>query len=252
MKRRSGFTLIELLVVIAIIAILAAILFPVFARAREAARKTACLNNLKQLGSGSQMYAQEYDEQFFDARQSDLTDAGGCDSIGASAGYKGGQTIQCFGVRLYREGTGNTTKQIAGYARVLQPFIKSAGVFRCPSDSLVDRWIVGNERSSYYLRHAHDAYAGIHFRSVGMAVIPRPANLAMFIEEGWHSGKSPYMWDGNNIGTKTVNAVYYDGHVKSLNVNFNPGTAGGTNYDINWFFNGAGWDFGADPSDTGL
>lgn len=59
---KRGFTLIELLVVIAIIAILAAILFPVFARAREAARKTACLNNLKQLGTGVMMYAQDYDE----------------------------------------------------------------------------------------------------------------------------------------------------------------------------------------------
>lgn len=61
--RKSGFTLIELLVVIAIIAILAAILFPVFARAREAARKTTCLSNVKQLSLAHLMYAQDYDEQ---------------------------------------------------------------------------------------------------------------------------------------------------------------------------------------------
>jgi prepilin-type N-terminal cleavage/methylation domain-containing protein len=61
---RRGFTLIELLVVIAIIAILAAILFPVFGRAREKARETACLSNLKQLGLACHMYAQDYDEQF--------------------------------------------------------------------------------------------------------------------------------------------------------------------------------------------
>jgi prepilin-type N-terminal cleavage/methylation domain-containing protein/prepilin-type processing-associated H-X9-DG protein len=61
---RRGFTLIELLVVIAIIAILAAILFPVFARAREQARKTACLSNLKQIGLACHMYAQDYDELF--------------------------------------------------------------------------------------------------------------------------------------------------------------------------------------------
>lgn len=59
--KRTGFTLIELLVVIAIIAILAAILFPVFARAREKARQTSCLSNLKQLGLGAMMYAQDYD-----------------------------------------------------------------------------------------------------------------------------------------------------------------------------------------------
>jgi prepilin-type N-terminal cleavage/methylation domain-containing protein/prepilin-type processing-associated H-X9-DG protein len=61
-SRIKGFTLIELLVVIAIIAILAAILFPVFAKAREAARKTACLNNMKQIGTSMMMYAQDYDE----------------------------------------------------------------------------------------------------------------------------------------------------------------------------------------------
>ncbi|MFO8081494.1 MAG: prepilin-type N-terminal cleavage/methylation domain-containing protein [Armatimonadota bacterium] len=62
MRRRKGFTLIELLVVIAIIAILAAILFPVFARAREKARQTSCLSNVKQMNLGFLMYAQDYDE----------------------------------------------------------------------------------------------------------------------------------------------------------------------------------------------
>ena len=60
---KKGFTLIELLVVIAIIAILAAILFPVFARAREKARQTACLNNVKEIGLALLMYLQDYDEQ---------------------------------------------------------------------------------------------------------------------------------------------------------------------------------------------
>jgi prepilin-type N-terminal cleavage/methylation domain-containing protein/prepilin-type processing-associated H-X9-DG protein len=61
---RQGFTLIELLVVIAIIAILAAILFPVFARARENARKASCLSNLKQIGLGIMQYTQDYDETY--------------------------------------------------------------------------------------------------------------------------------------------------------------------------------------------
>src|ERR1051325_9917038 len=61
---RFGFTLIELLVVIAIIAILAAILFPVFAQARESARMSSCLSNLKQIGTGTMMYIQDYDEKY--------------------------------------------------------------------------------------------------------------------------------------------------------------------------------------------
>src|SRR5450432_3222602 len=61
-RRRTGFTLIELLVVIAIIAILAAILFPVFARAREKARQVSCISNAKQIVLGALMYSQDYDE----------------------------------------------------------------------------------------------------------------------------------------------------------------------------------------------
>lgn len=76
-RARRAFTLIELLVVIAIIAILAAILFPVFARAREAARQSSCTSNLKQTGTAVMMYAQDYDElmpfnYMYDATQSNL------------------------------------------------------------------------------------------------------------------------------------------------------------------------------------
>jgi prepilin-type N-terminal cleavage/methylation domain-containing protein/prepilin-type processing-associated H-X9-DG protein len=70
-KKALGFTLIELLVVIAIIAILAAILFPVFAQAREKARQISCVSNLKQIGIGTLMYAQDYDETYMPCRDLD-------------------------------------------------------------------------------------------------------------------------------------------------------------------------------------
>lgn len=99
---RRGFTLIELLVVIAIIAILAAILFPVFAQAREAARKTSCMNNSKQMGTAINMYVQDYDETYPQAYwyKNDAGDSGG-----------------------YMQWTG-----------MIQPYAKNASMFVCPSD----------------------------------------------------------------------------------------------------------------------
>src|SRR5436309_3385247 len=102
MQHRRAFTLIEFLVVIAIIAILAAILFPVFAQAREKARQAACFSNCKQLCLAYQMYAQDYDE----------TIVPGCNF---NAGYD-----QKNDPRSWYDG-------------LLEPYVKSLGVFHCPS-----------------------------------------------------------------------------------------------------------------------
>ena len=104
--RKQGFTLIELLVVIAIIAILAAILFPVFAKAREKARQTSCASNLKQLGTALMAYTQDYDESVPNA----------CPGV-ATGGYLNG----CGSREDY-------------FTNFLDPYIKSSQVFLCPSD----------------------------------------------------------------------------------------------------------------------
>ena len=253
---RRGFTLIELLVVIAIIAILAAILFPVFARARESARKTSCISNQKQIGTAAMMYVQDYDESYCDSRMStDTIDGAGCSTIGKAATYYGAAHITCWGVRLYQPGTATTTKLLAGYPLRLQPYVKNAQVFLCPSDSNVDRWIAGSERSSYYQRHAHDAFASIQGANIKQSTIQRPAQLAYFVEEFWHAGTVPYAWDGTNTGARGSNAVYYDGHAKWLKVNYVTGNNNIGAYDLNWFFNGVGtalgghYKFDTDPSD---
>jgi len=93
-RKRHGFTLIELLVVIAIIAILAAILFPVFARAREAARRANCISNLRQIALASLMYAQDWDETLYGAAQGGGGGAGAAhpinDAVRAACGPQAG------------------------------------------------------------------------------------------------------------------------------------------------------------------
>ncbi len=96
-----AFTLIELLVVIAIIAILAAILFPVFARARENARRSSCLSNLKQIGLGVLQYTQDYDENF----------------------------------PLAVTGASVASGSPIGWADSIQPYLKSLQIYQCPSDT---------------------------------------------------------------------------------------------------------------------
>ncbi|MBC7808716.1 MAG: DUF1559 domain-containing protein [Akkermansiaceae bacterium] len=108
-RRPGAFTLIELLVVIAIIAILAAILFPVFAQAREKARQTSCLSNIKQVTLGHIMYQQDFDETVPFNRE--------CNNPTV------GSPPACIDGRAMR-----------GWTDLVSPYVKGYGVFKCPSD----------------------------------------------------------------------------------------------------------------------
>jgi prepilin-type N-terminal cleavage/methylation domain-containing protein/prepilin-type processing-associated H-X9-DG protein len=103
-RKKEGFTLIELLVVIAIIAILASILFPVFARARENARRSSCMSNLKQMGIGIMQYTQDYDERY-------------------------------PSVYVDLDGGGFGSANDRGWVNLVQPYIKSYQLFQCPSET---------------------------------------------------------------------------------------------------------------------
>lgn len=115
-SNRTAFTLIELLVVIAIIAILAAILFPVFARARENARRASCMSNLKQIGLGVMMYAQDYDEN--------IPRANVCGPQLLDTGVQSNSTASCTGGTYYHL-----------WWHIIYPYVKSTQVFICPSTS---------------------------------------------------------------------------------------------------------------------
>lgn len=174
-SKRRGFTLIELLVVIAIIAILAAILFPVFARAREQARKTTCTSNLKQIGTSLLMYVQDYDETYpwlmQDGRNND-------DATGLSK-----QMVN--GPPLYTVDLNNKRGLFMEYN--LYPYVKNYQLFVCPTLRGNDVKIgadgmVLNEFGSY-------AYS---YGGVGPVPSPKMTPLELFLRLVGPSMGAPY------------------------------------------------------------
>ncbi len=131
-RSRPGFTLIELLVVIAVIAILAAILFPVFATPHEKARSASCLSNTKQISLAYAIYNQEYDEGF----------------------------PSTVSERQAPPGTPDTSVDRApfSYRALLQPYIKSVQLFKCPSAPAYSAIGAGNWYPTDYGCHLNGAY----------------------------------------------------------------------------------------------
>ena len=128
-RQHNAFTLIELLVVIAIIAILAAILFPVFAQAREKARQTSCLSNLKQIGLGIMQYTQDYDETF-------------------PAGLQSGWWQ-------------------AGWTWQVVPYLKSTDILRCPSDPVGDSVLTWAGFRTSYVSNGYIRWNGTSNENAG-------------------------------------------------------------------------------------
>ena len=177
-----GFTLIELLVVIAIIAILAAILFPVFAKAREKARQTSCLSNQKQIALGLLMYAQDYDEK--------------------------------IPYPFWGWGTPPYTWRV-----VIDPYIKNTQIYQCPSDSTA-YWLP--VQGSYALNCNFFNFLNIPGQewtlspSIGQIVCPSQTLLTSELANGdW-----PILpWNVAFRHNEGANVSFVDGHVKWMKTN---------------------------------
>jgi len=220
---RTGFTLIELLVVIAIIAVLAAILFPVFARARENARRASCMSNLKQIGLGFMQYTQDYDEKLPPVNEI----------------YPGGGEIS-------PNGSVGTAGSYLTWIDFLNPYVKNYQIFNDPSNSnnsLIYTGKYSQATVTYgFNSSAHSvgtAYCGgtcpgANLNGASLASVEMPASTILMTD----SLKYYIVGPGNGLGTgtcqtaaggvgvysdcvvdrhlNTVNVAFVDGHVKSM------------------------------------
>jgi len=197
--KRTGFTLIELLVVIAIIAILAAILFPVFAQARERARSSSCLSNVNQLGKAILMYAQDYDARL------PL-----CNYQWVGTNPNAGANTPTFALDLS------------------QPYMKNEQILRCPSDGSPYQ----RKYSYAYMFRSGGSYydASIPvFRHLGYSVplenVKRPANMVLVMDWDYTNSQALNPLPGavkfSDTGPaarhfEAANAVFMDGHAKPM------------------------------------
>lgn len=219
--RIKGFTLIELLVVIAIIAILAAILFPVFATAREKARQSTCASNLKQIGMATQQYLQDYDECYPD---------------------------------VYNVGAPSWTwmpNGAASVATMLYPYVKSTNVWLCPSVTPTNVYCYWSVNGATYI----DQYAFNEYylsRSdktpptspVQLSSVTSSATIFEFADLGpvnWatNTGQTTAVadsWYDNTTGrmgyphSAGANWCYGDGHVKWVAESYGLGTGSWVSY----------------------
>jgi prepilin-type N-terminal cleavage/methylation domain-containing protein len=186
-RKRRAFTLIELLVVIAIIAILAAILFPVFARARENARRASCMSNLKQLGLGMMMYVQDYDGRF------------------PSVAFALDEKLPC------PNGVGSCN---SNWAIRIYPYVKSVQVFNCPSDT--NAW-KGDGSGPTYMGYGYNQYLLYIINSA----LEKPSQTILMADSQGTTRYALYQFNSYTSGTREIS----DRHLNGTVLNFADGHA---------------------------
>ncbi len=209
-RKSGGFTLIELLVVIAIISILAAILFPVFARARENARRTSCISNLKQVGLGIMQYTQDYDE------------------------------------RLPSSWANNTEDSNHTVIYYTEPYVKSIQVFKCPSDTFQGPYSYGYNYFYLAPQGLKSAVSLAQITVPAQTVMMTDDEIEAASRDYVYA---PANWklNGGSIGTndygyvsprhlEMVSTLWADGHVKAQKISSLNGAPGcsGTACDTLW------------------
>jgi prepilin-type N-terminal cleavage/methylation domain-containing protein/prepilin-type processing-associated H-X9-DG protein len=180
--RKHGFTLIELLVVIAIIAILAAILFPVFARAREKARQTSCLSNLKQIGLAAMMYAQDYDE------------------------------------RMVHSFIGQSGQGYTPWHEALEPYTKNDNIYECPSGTGTISYGANRRLLGAYDSAPKSANIKIPADKIMFGDADSPNRMCML--QGWYDDSTcrRQLYPRHNEGS---NIAFADGHAKWVKLDDN-------------------------------
>jgi len=253
MKHR-GFTLIELLVVIAIIAILAAILFPVFAQARETARQSACLSNVKQIGLAIKMYGQDYDDLFpmgtypgprnWEVNPDQIPPSYPGTFTGASKGCLD-KDLPGGGWKGFDPGDGGPPFAGCSYGgefyRTLMtvqlgPYIKSKAIWYCPSDKNrrpnLQHFITGMQSYHWFpnwvFNNRGSGFPLSKYPNIGVIDLTddpptersdRVSERMLFIERGAFGWDGPDAYGGkqpnaNTNHTRGYNVVYFDGHAK--------------------------------------
>jgi prepilin-type N-terminal cleavage/methylation domain-containing protein/prepilin-type processing-associated H-X9-DG protein len=222
--QKCGFTLIELLVVIAIIAILAAILFPVFARARENARRTSCLSNLKQIGLGMMQYVQDYDERYAPAFSWDSS-SGAPNALDTDVSHPSG---------YFTINNASVVGHYKSWMDAVFPYVKSTQIFVCPSVSnasppaqIISNYGYSSAFGGYYSdAQLYNSSAAL-WTPIAAAQIGRAAEIIMIMDlnNTWTSTHASPVnlssWAASASTQSIVaphleggNATYADGHAK--------------------------------------